>query len=107
MTFKRRWRKRDLPSSERYTLRVSPQLIRSVINDNLDPDVPESLYDFVYEVDDEVLARLGDSILDDQELWLCLTDTIVTYVTSLKFTMMVNEIDKPYNQLQEEENNDY
>lgn len=101
----RRWRKRELPSPEQYTLRVSPQLIRSVINDNLDPDIPESLYEFVYELDDATLARLGDSILDDQDLWACLTETIITHVTSLKFMMIVT--DNPYNYQEEEESNDY
>jgi len=85
-----RWRKkRDrVPQN---VLVISPQLIRSVINDNLDLQIPESLYEYVYEVDDYTLMMLGEQILDDHELWLTLTEVIVAYVTSLKFTEVMEE----------------
>lgn len=85
----RRWRKRhQLP---RNVLLVDAKLIRSVVCDNLDFTIPGSLYDFVYEVDDATLDKLGGAILDDTDLWLSLTDTIVAYVTSLKFSEILDQ----------------
>jgi len=86
---KRRWWKRDrTPPSN--ALVLSPQLIRSIVNDNFEPVVPNSLYDFVYELTDLDLEILGEQILEDQELWICLTDTVIAYLTSLKFEMIVD-----------------
>jgi hypothetical protein len=86
---KRRWWKRDrTPPSN--ALVLSPQLIRSIVNDNFEPVVPNSLYDFVYELTDLDLEILGEQILEDQELWICLTDTVIAHLTSLKFEMIVD-----------------
>lgn len=89
MKLPRRWRKTNkLP---RNVLVVDAQLIRSVVCDNLDFTIPGSLYDFVYDVDEETLNKLGGAILDDTDLWMCLTDTIVAYVTSLKFSEILDQ----------------
>lgn len=86
---KRRWWKSDrTPPSN--ALVLSPQLIRSIVNDNFEPVVPNSLYDFVYELTDLDLEILGEQILEDQELWICLTDTVIAHLTSLKFEMIVD-----------------
>ena len=82
-----RWRKRPA----RNVLVVDAHLIRSVVNDNIDFSIPGSLYDYVYEVDDDTLDWLGGEILNDPDLWIALTDTIVSYVTSLKFTEILDE----------------
>lgn len=86
---KRRWWKRDRTPPFN-VLVISPQLIRSIVNDNFEPVVPNSLYDFVYELTDLDLEILGEQILEDQELWICLTDTVIAYLTSLKFEMIVD-----------------
>jgi hypothetical protein len=83
----RRWRKNQ-PNN---ILVVNAQLIRSIVNDNLDFSVPSSLYDYVYELDDETLDWLGEKIIDDYELWDALTPIIIEYVTSLKFTQVLDQ----------------
>jgi hypothetical protein len=82
-----RWRKRP----QRNVLFVDASLIREVVNDHIDFSIPASLYDYVYEVDDETLDWLGGEILNDPDVWLTLTDTIIAYVTSLKFTEILDE----------------
>lgn len=69
---------------------LSPQLIRSIVNDNFEPVIPNSLYDFVYELTDLDLELIGEQVLEDQEFWICLTDTVIAYLTSLKFEMIVD-----------------
>jgi hypothetical protein len=44
----------------------------------------------VYELTDLDLEILGEQILEDQELWICLTDTVIAHLTSLKFEMIVD-----------------
>jgi hypothetical protein len=55
--------------------------------------MPNSLYDFVYELTDLDLEILGEQILEDQELWICLTDTVLAYLTSLKFEMIIDDFE--------------
>lgn len=89
---KRRWWKRNQKPPFN-VLVLSPQLIRSIVNDNLEPVMPNSLYDFVYELTDLDLEVLGEQILEDQELWICLTDTVLAYLTSLKFEMIIDDFE--------------
>lgn len=86
MRNKRRWRK-----THDNQLIVDASLIRSIVCDNLDFSVPTSLYDFMYEVDDETLNWLGEQILKDADLWLAITDTINAYALSLKFQEVLDQ----------------
>lgn len=89
MKNKRRWWKRT-PKPPSNILIISPQLIRSIVNDNYDPVIPNSLYEFVYELSDLDLETIGEQVLWDQELWLCLTDVVIAHLTSLKFQKIVD-----------------
>jgi hypothetical protein len=90
----RRWRKKISPLEHNATLVISPQLIRSVVNDDADESTPESLYDFVYELDEATLYRLGASILEDQQFWLVLREFIINGVESLHFVRMMKQMDE-------------
>lgn len=82
-----RWRKKP----QRNVLFIDASLIREVINDHVDFSIPASLYDYVYEVDDDTLDWLGGEILNDTDVWVAITDAIIAYVTSLKFTEILDE----------------
>ena len=84
-----RWRKRQ--PVYRNSITVGAPLIRTVIEDNLEFEISAVLWDFLRTVDDDDLNWLGEQILNDVDLWMCLTDTIVSYVTSMKFTQVLEE----------------
>lgn len=84
-----RWRKR--PAAYRNTLAVGAPLIRTVIEDNLQFEISGVLYDYIRTVSDDDLDWLGEQILNDPDLWLCLTDTIIAYAVSMKFTEILEE----------------
>lgn len=88
----RRWRKRDDKRRQLATLVISPELIRSVISDDPVEGIPESLYDFVWDLNDEDLYRIGASILDDLQFWLVLREFVVGSVESLQFVRMMNDM---------------
>jgi hypothetical protein len=52
------------------------------------------LYDFVYELDEATLYRLGASILEDQQFWLVLREFIINGVESLHFVRMMKQMDE-------------
>lgn len=85
---RRKQRRRKTPLN---TLTVDAELIRDVVCDGLDFSLPGSVYDFVYEADDETLNWLGEEIIHDGDLWLAITDTIISYAMSLKFQSVLDQ----------------
>ena len=82
----RRWRK--TPNN---VLTIDASLIRSIVCDNIDFAVPTSLYDYMYEVDDDTLNWLGEQIINDPDLWLAITDAVNSYALSLKFQEVLDQ----------------
>jgi len=64
------------------------------LNDHADESTYESLYDFVYELDDDTLFHLGASILEDPQFWLVLREFIIGNVESLQFVRMMKHMDE-------------
>lgn len=86
MTFLSRWRKKP-----RNTIVVDAQLIRDIISEDVDFPINAMLYDYVHSVSDDDLNYLGEAIIDDAELWMCLTDVVISYTVSMRFRELVEE----------------
>ena len=84
-------RRRKSRREERNVLVINSALIRIIVEDNIEFPVGGLLYDYLRDVSDEDLDWLGGEILNDSELWLCLVDTIISYVVSMKFTEVLEE----------------
>ena len=82
----RRWSKQP-----RNVIVIDASLIRSVIIDNLDLSIPEVLQDFVQEHDDFSLNLIGEDVAQDAELWDTLTHVIIAYVTTYKFSELLDD----------------
>lgn len=88
MRIVKRWRKSDAP---RNAIIIDAALIRGVMIDNLDFSIPETLQDYVFEVDDWVLNAMGEEIASDPEIWETLTHVIVDFVMTYKFSEILND----------------
>lgn len=83
-----RWRKKPYN-----TIVVDAQLIRDIISEDVDFPINAMLYDYVNSVSDDDLNHLGEAIVDDGELWMCLTDVVISYTVSMRFTELMQEAD--------------
>jgi hypothetical protein len=75
----------------RNTLVINSHLIRAIIAEEIDFPMNALLYDYARDLPDDDLDWLGEKILDDPDLWMCLTDTIISHTVSLRFTDLLEE----------------
>ena len=84
-----RWRKKRNRWDN--TLTINAHFIRAIVAEEVDFPMNAVLYDYVKSLPDDDLEWLGTQILDDPELWLCLTDVIISHTVSLRFTDLLEE----------------
>ena len=75
----------------RNTLTINSHFIKAIIAEEADFPMNAILYDYVRGLPDDDLDWLGEQILDDPELWACLTDVIISHAVSLRFTDLLEE----------------
>lgn len=86
MTFLSRWRKKP-----QNFIVISPDLIREVIAEDIEFPINTVLYDYVRDLTDRDLEWLGEQIVQDDEIWLILTDFIISHTLSMRFNDLLLE----------------
>lgn len=86
MTFLSRWRKKP-----QNFIVISPTLIREVIAEDIEFPINTVLYDYVRDLTDRDLEWLGEQIVQDDEIWLILTDFIISHTLSMRFNDLLLE----------------
>lgn len=86
MTFMSRWRKKP-----QNFIVISPDLIREAIAEDIEFPINTILYEYVRSLSDQDLEYLGEQIVQDEEIWMILTDFIISYTVSMRFNDLLWE----------------